>query len=94
MLQFYQIAPQPIDAYSAIFALFLLQTGVPLPPILGLVARGSIAVQIFGWYGADPLSALATTFTLWVINLILPSLVGIFCVFNLNLARLFGYEKS
>ncbi len=94
VLHFYGIAPPTLEAYSAIFALFFLQTGVPLPPVLGLVARGSLAVQIFGWWGADTLSALAGTFTLWVINLIFPSLAGLFCVLNLNLARLFGYEKS
>jgi Lysylphosphatidylglycerol synthase TM region len=94
VLRFYAIEVPVFQAFSGICSIFLLQTGVPLPPILGLVARGNVAVQIFGLFGANPLSALASTFTLWIINLILPSLTGLFFVLHINLARLFGYEKK
>lgn len=94
VLRFYGIEARLIEMYSAIFTIFLLQTGIPLPPVLGLVARGSVAVQIFAYFNALPLSALAATFTLWVINLIIPSLSGIGFILNINLARIIGYDKK
>jgi hypothetical protein len=92
--QFYGMEIALSDAFAAIFAIFLLQTGLPLPPVLGLVARGSVAVHIFGFFQILPLSALATTFTLWVINLIFPSLFGLAFVLNINLVRIFGYDRK
>jgi MFS family permease len=92
--RFYGIEMSVIDTYTAIFAIFLLQTGLPLPPILGLVARGSVAVQIFGFFQVLPLNALATTFSLWVINLILPALLGLVFVLNINFVRIFGYDRK
>jgi MFS family permease len=94
ILRFYQIDLPVIDSFSAICAIFLLQTGIPLPPIIGLVARGNMAVQIWGMLGADSLTVLASTFTLWVINLILPALMGIILILNINLARSLGYDQE
>ena len=94
ILRFYQVNIDIKDSLSAICAIFLLQTGVPLPPVIGLVARGNVAIQIWGLFHADPLSVLASTFTLWVINLILPSLMGVILILNTNLARSLGYEKK
>jgi Lysylphosphatidylglycerol synthase TM region len=94
VVRFYDIDASAINLFAAIFMIFLLQTGIPLPPVLGLVARGSVAVHIFGFFQAAPLSALAATFTLWVINLILPSFLGVGFILNINLARIIGYEKK
>jgi hypothetical protein len=65
------------EAFYGVFALFLVQTSIPLPPISGLLARGNLALLIWGSYGLDPISCLSASFLLWIINLILPSLFGI-----------------
>jgi len=73
-----------IESFSAILFVFLLQTGLPIPPSAGLLARGSIAVWVFSWFATDigyPLIALqsavlASTFVLWLINVLLPATVG------------------
>jgi type IV secretory pathway VirB2 component (pilin) len=65
---------------SAISVIYLLQTGLPIPPTFGLIARGSIAVWIFGMLGNEDFyqqsSILAATFSLWCINLFIPALLG------------------
>lgn len=55
-----------------------IQTGLPLPPSTGLLARGNVALLIFGWLQptAMPLSILAATFGLWLLNVVLPALLG------------------
>jgi len=73
-----------LQGFSAILFVFLLQTGLPIPPTVGLLARGSLAVWVFGWFLQDAQApdlalqsaVLASTFTLWVINLLLPAAFG------------------
>ncbi len=74
------------QGFSAILFVFLLQTGLPIPPSAGLLARGSIAVWVFTWLmtnaSAAPIAlksaVLASTFSLWLINLLLPAAFGAF----------------
>lgn len=75
------------QGFAAILFVFLLQTGLPIPPSAGLIARGSIAVLVFGWFiTADGAAlglqsaVLASTFSLWLINLLLPAAFGAFFI--------------
>lgn len=78
LLQFFGVCTDIWSGLAGISTLFLLQTGIPLPPAMGLVARGGLAVQVWSQLGANELSSLSATFALWIINLILPALVGTF----------------
>ncbi|MBC7778061.1 MAG: flippase-like domain-containing protein [Phycisphaerae bacterium] len=94
LLKFFDIKTGILDGYAGIAAIFLLQTSIPLPPVTGLVARGSLAVQVWEQVGANEISSLAATFTLWIINLILPALVGTFSLFYVNIAKTFVHEND
>lgn len=87
LLNFFGIQPGIITAFAGISVLFLFQTGVPLPPLAGLMARGNIAILLWGQTGAPEVCSLAATFALWIINLILPALVGTFSLFFVNIAK-------
>lgn len=87
LLRFFGIDAGLVGSLSGIFTLFLLQTGLPLPPLMGLAARGNLAVQVWAFFGANELSSLAATFSLWIINLILPALVGTFFMFYVNTSK-------
>jgi uncharacterized membrane protein len=41
------------------------------------LARGEIALILWKFYGVNELSILAASYGLWVINLVMPALVGI-----------------
>ena len=60
----------------------------------GLVARGNLAVYLWQQFGANDLSALAATFSLWVINLILPALIGTFLLLRVNIAQSLNYNNE
>ena len=94
LLKFFDIKISLLEGYAGIATIFLLQTCVPLPPVTGLVARGNLAVQLWGQAGANELSSLAATLTLWIINLILPALVGTFSILYVNIAKTFVYEND
>jgi hypothetical protein len=76
--------PEITVAFAAITLIFLLQTAVPMPASLGLPARGSIAVFVFGWLTdvednqilALQSGILMATFLLWIINVFIPALFG------------------
>ena len=77
-----------LEGLSAISFVFLLQTGLPIPTSMGLLARGSIALWVFGWLmkgmpEADltlRTAVLASTFLLWFINVIVPAMLGSFWI--------------
>jgi hypothetical protein len=94
LLRFFGIQVDFWGGYAGIAGLFLLQTSIPLPPMTGLMARGNMAVLLWSQFGSNELSALAATFSLWVINLILPALIGTFCLLHVNIASSLGYEKN
>lgn len=77
MLRFYGIQ-LPLDAALAgVGTIYLLQTAIPLPPVLGLLARGEIALLVWGIWGGNSLSILAASYTLFVLNLVFPALLGL-----------------
>lgn len=94
LLRFFGINPDFTAGYAGIAAIFLVQTSLPLPPVAGLVARGNLAVQAWSFFGANEISSLAATFTLWIINLILPALIGTFSLFYVNIAKLPAHEDD
>jgi len=93
LLYFFGIAVPVVSAAAGISGIFFIQTGIPLPPIWDLLARGEVAIQIWGIFEANKLSILAATFCLWVINLILPSLLGMCFVVKINVLKSIGYGK-
>lgn len=78
----------PVDlAVSTILLGYFIQTGLPLPTLLALVARGEIALLIWNYFGVNELSVLAASYGLWVINVVLPALVGMGYVLKIKQRR-------
>ena len=87
-----QIGPQ--DAFLVIGSIYLLQTSIPLPPIWSLLVRGQVALYFWGFFCTNPILILAATFGIWVINLILPALIGMVFLMLLNIPATLGYETK
>lgn len=81
-------------AFAGIATVFLLQTSIPLPPALGLLARGEIALFVWGVFGANDLSALTASYGLFLINLLLPGLWGLTTVIRINLLKPNDHENQ
>lgn len=85
LLNFFGIKTGLAGGYAGIATIFLLQSGIPLPPLAGLLARGVLAIHIWAYFGADEVSSLAATFTLWIINLIFAAFIGTFFLLRVNI---------
>jgi hypothetical protein len=67
--------------------LFLIQTGLVLPPILGLIARGEAALLVWSAYGVQAGDILSGALTIWVFNLLIPATIGFYWFLKLKLDR-------
>ena len=68
------------------FMLFVISI-IPTISISEIGIRGSVSVYLFGLVSANTLGILSATFVLWVINLLLPAIIGAFFVFTLKFFR-------
>ena len=64
------------EGLSGIFSIYLIQAGIPLPPGLSVISRSEIAVLFWQGLGVSSLSIVSATFSVYLINLVLPALAG------------------
>jgi hypothetical protein len=92
LLYFFGFQASIFATFLGILIVYLLQTGIPLPPSTGLLGRGNIALLIFGYLSiieGATVAILSATFSLWMLNVVLPSHLGAFFI-----ARLGWNEKG
>lgn len=94
LLQFYDIPAPLLTGLAGIATIFLVQASVPLPPLMGLLARGEIALYVWGFFAENQVNILAATFSLFVINIAVPALLGLFFIIQVNIAKFLGYENG
>ena len=64
--------------------IFLIQSALILPPLLGLLARGEIAIIVWTIFGVSPDKIIVATVTLWFINILLPAILGLVAMMALR----------
>lgn len=94
ILYFLGIELSVIAAFSGVAVIYLLQSGIPLPPMLSVVARGELAVIIWSLFTVNVGGILVATFGLWVINLVFPALLGVLIVLNVNYIKSSQNDES
>jgi hypothetical protein len=94
ILQFFGLEINLVNAFIGIATIFLVQTSLPLPPVLGFLARGEIALLVWENYEFNELSILASSYILWFLNLIIPSVLGALIIFTSNLSRTLGLSRN
>lgn len=77
ILKFLGVQNDFLELSGGIASIYLIQTGIPLPAFLSILARGELAILVWSSLGIVELTALVATFILWFVNLIFPSLVGL-----------------
>jgi hypothetical protein len=79
---------------AGITTVFLIQSGIPIPPFLGVLARGEIGIVIWSLFEINELSILTLTFLIWIINLVIPAIMGLVVIFNVNILESLGYKNN
>ena len=66
---------------------FLSMSIIPTIALTELGVRGSVAIYFFGFLSSNAIGIMTASFTLWIINLVVPAIIGIFFVYQLKFFR-------
>ncbi len=76
MLQFFGVEVPLLKGLAGIATVYFIQSGVPLPPLMGLLARGEVALFVWGFFSSNEVDILAASYGLFLVNLAVPALLG------------------
>ena len=86
-LNVFEINLNLFDSISSIMLIFLFVSIIPTIVVAEIGVRGSVAIYIFSLFTMNSIGVFSSTLLLWIVNLVIPSLIGIYFVFNLNFFR-------
>lgn len=92
LLYFFGIDVPLVYALAGIASIYLIQTSIPLPAFIGLIARGELALLIWGYYSDSAAHILGASFTLWILNLLIPAIIGLLLIYKVNILKTLGYD--
>jgi hypothetical protein len=77
----------------SIAVIYLIQTLLPFPPILSFFVRGEVALLVLSGYTENGLLILSAALNIWLINLLLPSLLGLFLLYQTDILKTMGLSN-
>lgn len=87
LLQVFDVQIGYINAMILITTMLLVISIIPTIAITEIGIRGSVALFLFGLVSVNAVGILSATFVMWVINLLLPALIGTIFIFSLKFFR-------
>ena len=70
------------DAMTGISAMYVLASIIPMFQIFDAAVKGGIAMVIFGFFNVPAIAALSAITCMWLLNTVLPALLGSVYLFN------------
>ena len=87
LLNVFEVHVLYVDAMILITTMLFVISVIPTIAITEIGVRGSIALVLFSLVSVNIVGILSATFVLWVINLLLPALLGTMFIFTLKFFR-------
>jgi hypothetical protein len=87
LLQVFDVQVAAWDVAGIVAVMFLVMTLLPSITLAELGFRGKIGLQLFGLLSANSIGIIATMAGVWLINLIIPAIIGSLFVLGLRLFR-------
>lgn len=85
LLHYFGIELPYSQAMVIICSMYLLASIVPTLSFFDVVIKGSVAVFLFNYIPVDELTILSVTALMWILNFVLPGLLGSYFVLNFKL---------
>lgn len=92
MLHLFKVQLVLPGAVATICVLFLVLAIVPTIPLADIGVRGEVGLQLFGILTANTVGIIATTFSIWFLNLILPSMAGSLFIVGIKIFKKQQYK--
>jgi hypothetical protein len=78
LIQYYHIGTTIQQSIMCICGSLFIQAFVPSFLLLDIGMRGASALWLFGFYTQQPTAVLLMTYSIWMINLLLPGMAGLY----------------
>ncbi len=85
LLYVFNVNMDYIDAMIFITSMYLLSSIIPSIFIFDIVVKGGVAIYLFSFANIDSITILSITTLMWLLNFVLPSLIGSIFVLNFKL---------
>lgn len=87
VLHIFSVQLNTLDSICTVCVLFLVLAILPTIPVADLGMRGEAGLQLFGILTSNTTGIIATTAGIWLVNLIMPGVVGSLFIFGIKLFR-------
>jgi len=87
LLHVFEVDINFFQSILSVMIVFFFITLTPTITIAEIGVRGSVALLVFMKFSSNVIGILSSTFLLWVINLIIPAIIGSFFIFSLKFFR-------
>ena len=87
LLQVFDIDVSYVDSMILISTMLFIVSIIPSIAITEIGVRGSVALFLFSLVSGNTIGILSSTFVMWVINLLLPAMLGTIFIFTLKFFR-------
>lgn len=82
LLQIFRMDIDYLNAMMIISSMYFLSSIIPTISLFDVVVKGSVSLYLFSFVGVDGLVILSITTFMWLLNFVLPSLVGSYYVLS------------
>ncbi len=87
LIRFVNIDVTFIESLTMSALTFLSMSVIPTIALTEIGVRGSVAIYFFGFLSENVIGIMTAAFTLWIINLVIPALIGTLFVYQLKFFR-------
>jgi uncharacterized membrane protein YbhN (UPF0104 family) len=87
LLHIFEVDISILDAFIGIAASFFIVATLPSPALAEIGIREATCLVILGLFSPNQLGIIAATFSLWLINIALPILIGTVFVFQAHFIK-------
>lgn len=87
LLQLFEVNIAYLDAIVLTMVMLFIISIIPTIAITEIGVRGSVAIFLFGLLSTNYPGIFSATFIMWIINLVLPALIGTAFIFTLKFFR-------
>ncbi len=83
-LMFFGVDITPLQAFTSISLIFLAQSFLPSFILIEIGVRGAVALFFIGLYSPNIIGILQAAYSLWILNMMIPALVGLYFLLTLK----------
>ena len=76
LIYFFGVTDDLVSSVLGVITIFFLQSNLPLPPALSVLARGEMAIFLWSVFTTNIIGIIAASFALWIMNLVVPAIIG------------------